>query len=119
MTLETLLTSKSRYAVLKLLALRSTPLHLRAIAEATGLSPRGAQLACDFLTAAKTLTVTREGNKKFFQFNPSEGLSKIIHRHFMEEQSRQLALRSNRYENAKGLFEQVEQIVTFTRGARL
>lgn len=114
MEFRELITSKSRYAVLKLMALRLTPLHLRGIADATNLSPRGAALACEFLVKAKVLKTTPEGNKKLFALNPSASLSPIIKEHFTEERNRELATRANQCKDGAEVLDFINQVASMS-----
>lgn len=77
-TLTKLLSSPARTAVLEILTKVKSPLHLRAIAELSGFTPRAIQQCLKKLVAENILLSERKSNKIFFSINDKEDQARLL-----------------------------------------
>ena len=110
--------SRSKYKILRILSLRSTAIHLRALSEITGLQVRSVQVALKGLEAKEVVTSTWEGNKKMYSINQMSLYESQLIRHFTEERDRRIETRSKELALPKSFLENIHQARMLTWSKR-
>lgn len=114
MEISELFTSSAKYKILGVLSSRRSPIHLRAIAEISGVQIRSAQLAIRSLNDDKILRMTREGNRTLYTLNQKSELCLPLREHFSDEQARILAKRAKSYPPVGQLLERIHELRMLT-----
>ena len=105
-----LFSSRAKYLVLRVLCLRRTPLHLRALSEQSKTGLRSVQLAVNALERAKLLHVHKEQNRKYFLLDEKSAAVLQLRDYFSRQLHDELALRAKNYPQASSLFERINEL---------
>lgn len=114
MDLSHLFSSSSKYRILQALSARSTPLHLRALAEVANVQLRSAQLAVAALLKEKVVTKVSQENRSMITLNLRSKYAEHLRSFFKMEQKRLIAARSETYNESQNILERIDELRALT-----